>query len=296
MTAEIDVEIIAAAKNASLDPATLLAVVEVEANGQFFARIKGHDEPLIRFEGHYFDRRLSGNARKMARGAGLSHPVSGTIANPRTQAERWHLLDRACEISADAAYESTSWGIGQVMGAHWKALGYPSVMALVNDARSGAAGQIRLLVRFIQHNNLAPLLIQKDWSAFARRYNGPGFRKNNYDGKLRASFARHSARLADAAQRQSKVEVFKIGMKGEAVAELQTSLASMGFTVDPTGIFDVSTRNAVVRFQSQNRLLPDGIVGEKTAKALAEAMTTPRSNSRTVRFLSFSRQLFGLRD
>jgi hypothetical protein len=50
------------------------------------AMIGGRAEPLIRFEGHYFDRRLSGTKREEARRAeGLSSPTAGAIANPASQ-------------------------------------------------------------------------------------------------------------------------------------------------------------------------------------------------------------------
>ena len=46
-----------------VEPAALLAVAEVESGGRAHARVNGRDEPLIRFEGHYFHRRLTGAAR-----------------------------------------------------------------------------------------------------------------------------------------------------------------------------------------------------------------------------------------
>ncbi|WP_369294350.1 N-acetylmuramidase domain-containing protein, partial [Klebsiella pneumoniae] len=45
-----------AAREFGLEPKALLAIAEVESAGQVFARIDGRNEPLIRFEGHYFDR------------------------------------------------------------------------------------------------------------------------------------------------------------------------------------------------------------------------------------------------
>ena len=39
-------------------PAALLAVALVETRGVPFVEVKGAKQPLIRFEGHYFDRLL----------------------------------------------------------------------------------------------------------------------------------------------------------------------------------------------------------------------------------------------
>ncbi|MGH8010823.1 MAG: N-acetylmuramidase domain-containing protein, partial [Candidatus Binatia bacterium] len=108
------------ANEAEIDPAALLAIAEVESGGRALFDINGGKEPAIRFEGHYFDRRLSGRLRDYARTNGLSAPVAGQIRNPKSQAARWLLLERAMGLSKKAALESTSWGLGQVMGAHWQ--------------------------------------------------------------------------------------------------------------------------------------------------------------------------------
>lgn len=61
----------------------------------------------------------------------------------------------------------------------------------------------------------------------------------------------------------------KIGSRSEEVSAVQQALKEKGYynyTVD--GIFGTRTRSAVVSFQKDNGLDPDGIAGEKTLKAL----------------------------
>lgn len=61
----------------------------------------------------------------------------------------------------------------------------------------------------------------------------------------------------------------KIGSRSEEVRAVQESLKNKGYydyTVD--GIFGTRTRSAVISFQRDNGLSPDGIAGEKTLKAL----------------------------
>lgn len=61
----------------------------------------------------------------------------------------------------------------------------------------------------------------------------------------------------------------KIGSTGNQVSEIQSRLKKWGYyngAVD--GIFGTQTRNAVIKFQKQNGLTPDGIVGSKTLAAL----------------------------
>jgi hypothetical protein len=64
-------EITAIADEFGLDPAALLAVAEVESGGQVFAVVNDKPEPLVRFEGHYFDARLTHEKKLKARAAGI---------------------------------------------------------------------------------------------------------------------------------------------------------------------------------------------------------------------------------
>jgi hypothetical protein len=193
-------EIISLARLAGIDPAALLAVAEVESGGRALFDVNGKKEPAIRFEGHYFDRRLAGRIRDQARQAGLSAPEAGRVRNPKTQRERWLLLERAVSIHKKAALESTSWGLGQVMGAHWEWLGYSSIDELVAEARSSVGGQVRLMLNFIDKAGLKTALEQKDWRNFARRYNGPAFARNQYDSRMAAAFERWNRSISHILQ------------------------------------------------------------------------------------------------
>lgn len=265
-TAETIAEIVAAARSLNVEPEALLAVAEVESGGQAFALVNGRREPLIRFEGHYFDQRLNEEKRAAARQAGLASPVAGAVANPPTQAERWTMLRRAAAIDARAAHESVSWGLGQVMGAHWARLGYASVDALVAEARESVAGQARLMALYIEKAGLAAALGGHDWNAFARGYNGPGYRKYAYDEKIAAAYDRYTAKPG------AKPAVLRRGSRGEAVLALQRDLAALGYRLDADGAYGPGTAEAVRRFQADHGLQADGITGPQTHAAVAKAL------------------------
>ena len=133
-------EIEKVAQEFGIEPAALLAIAEVESGGSVFAMIDGRAEPLIRFEGHYFDRRLAGDAQAEARAEGLASPNAGEIANPASQAARWRLLQRAAAIDRKAAYESVSWGLGPGDG---RALGMARLRRCRRAGRGGARGRRR---------------------------------------------------------------------------------------------------------------------------------------------------------
>lgn len=194
--------VLAAAREAGtregVDPAVLLAVALVETGGRSLARVGARFEPLIRFEGHYFHRLLPEALRAQARAAGLAHPRAGAVANPPGQEGRWRLLDLAAALDREAAFASTSWGLGQVMGAHGKRLGYNSAQALAEAARATVAGQLTVAARFLKLGALDRMLAAGDFAGFARRYNGPGFRANRYDAKIRAAWREARTALREA--------------------------------------------------------------------------------------------------
>jgi hypothetical protein len=182
------------------------------------------------------------------------------------------MLERAAAIDRKAAYESVSWGLGQVMGAHWARLGYAGVEELAAEARTGIAGQVRLMARYIGKAGLIEALRAHDWPAFARGYNGPTYWRNGYDAKLDAAYRHYSARPPAAAGSSRSAPPLRQGARGEAVSGLQRGLAALGYAVDIDGIFGPATAAAVRRFQTEHGLGADGIVGTRTAVALQDAM------------------------
>ncbi len=70
-------------------------------------------------------------------------------------------------------------------------------------------------------------------------------------------------------------DVLKKGSSGENVEKLQSELKKKGYlAVEVSGYFGSMTEAAVKKFQSENKLTVDGIVGEGTGKALFGAAWT----------------------
>jgi hypothetical protein len=276
---EVIDEITAAARELDIEPAALLAVADVESGGQPYAVIRGKKEPLIRFEGHYFDRRLSGGKRERARRAGLASPVPGAVRNPSGQAARWRLLTRAEAIDREAARESVSWGLGQVMGAHWKMLGYASVHSFVAEVRESVRGQARVMARFIAEGNIEDALKRHDWTAFARGYNGPMFARHAYARRIEEAFVAYGGNadaLAYPFAANGEPALLSIGSTGPAVTRLQQGLTERGYAVEADGVFGPRTAAALRKFQAEHGLAADGIAGPLTTAVLcAEAEMSP---------------------
>lgn len=182
----------------TVELAAVKAVYKVESNGKGFVG----DQPKILFEGHVFWQRLKDlglRPETLARGnEDILYPkwtkefyVGGGAEHGR--------LERAMAIHRDAALESASWGLFQIMGYHWKRLGYASIDEFVALMSEHESKQLDAFCRFINDKKdrsgrtLTRMLAEKDWSSFAYCYNGEGYRKNAYDDKLRDQYQRYKA-------------------------------------------------------------------------------------------------------
>src|SRR5574344_1672692 len=67
----------------------------------------------------------------------------------------------------------------------------------------------------------------------------------------------------------STIGLSKVGSQSEEVKSIQQALKDKGYyNSNVDGIFGTKTKNAVIAFQKDNGLSPDGVVGEKTLSAL----------------------------
>lgn len=123
--------------------------------------------------------------------------VQPDLVNKKTggylgKAAEYKRLDGAKLIDERSALESCSWGAYQIMGYHWKLLGFESVYDLVSKMDQSERGQLECFVKFIKANPvLLKAIREDDWPTFARYYNGSNYRANKYDEKLAAAFKKH---------------------------------------------------------------------------------------------------------
>lgn len=177
------------------DPRQLRAVARVEGGGS------GWDDAgllKILWERHWLWKRVKVSALwSVARQAYLSNPTPGgyTVdADGDGINDSWEkLADAAGLFGFDVAAECASFGKFQIMGAHWKALGYRSVREFVWLLSLSEAEHYAAFARFIEANGLAPALRKIDGNpinarGFAAGYNGSAYEKNSYDVKIAAAW------------------------------------------------------------------------------------------------------------
>lgn len=234
------------------DVAALRAVAEVEARGAPFLE---DGRPPILFERHVFSRRTEGAHDAAHPELSASEP-GGYRGGPA----EYDRLSAAIALDRAAALESASWGKFQIMGFNSGLSGYASVEAFVADMCQSEARQLAAFASFVAARRLDRFLRTRDWAAFARGYNGPAYRRNRYDERMREAYRRHAGRRA-----QGDGDAFRV----ETLHDLQVALNFLGAEAGPAdGLMGPRTRAAILRFQAQCRLARTG----RASPALMQAV------------------------
>lgn len=99
-------------------------------------------------------------------------------------------LSKAYQLNKVAALESCSWGAFQIMGDYWSAMKYKSIDDFLKSMSRSQKEQLKGFVAYIKYVNpvIKKHLAAKNWVAAASAYNGPGYKDNNYDEKLKKAY------------------------------------------------------------------------------------------------------------
>lgn len=172
-----------------VEVAAIKAVVEIEA-GKTHQGFVAPGQPIINFDLTMFRRfatRRGVNLSKYSK----SHSV--VFASSRGSQTRAHKrLEAAKTIHPHAAIEGTFWGMFQIGGFNWKKCGASSLDDFVCRMSRSERDQLDMFAEFITNVGLLKPLQQKNWSTFARGYNGPGYARRAYHTRMAQAYARLS--------------------------------------------------------------------------------------------------------
>ncbi len=228
------------------------AVIRVETSGVGFLADR---RPVILFERHWFSRLTGGRFDELA--PEISNRRPGGYG--RRGAPQYERLERALALDREAALRSTSWGLGQVMGFNAELAGFADVERMVAAMVESEDAQLDGMAGFIAGQGLVPHLVRRDWAGFARRYNGPAYRRNRYDEKLETAYRRYrDGPLPDLEIRAAQLRLLYLGH-------------------DPRGIdgfIGPRTAAALRAFQERSGLPATGLLDEATGRALERAVET----------------------
>lgn len=233
------------------DMPVLWAVLAVESRGFGFLPDR---RPKILFERHIFRRETNG--RFDAAAPDLSAASGGGYVGGATEYDRLGralALCRKARIGDEPALRSASWGLGQVMGFNAKAAGSATAAAMAAAMAEAEDAQLAGMIGFIVSVRLDARLRARDWTGFARTYNGPAFSRNQYDIKLKAAYEKFSS---------------GVGRDLRARAA-QGALLYLGYRVgEPDGIVGQNTRAAIAAFRRDAGLGSGDALNEATFAAL----------------------------
>lgn len=154
------------------------AIDEVESSGRGFCPTT--KRIMIQFEPHWFKR-----FTRLTKGLWVSNKVD-------VQSREWQAFNNAFSLNPEKAMKSTSIGRMQVMGFHYKRLGFKTVGAMWDYAKKCEANQLWLGLKFIQTDKrLYTALLAKDWKTVARLYNGQNYYIKGYHTKLKNAELKH---------------------------------------------------------------------------------------------------------
>jgi hypothetical protein len=224
----------------------LWALIKVETSGCGYLADR---RPQIRFERHRFSRRTEGRFDGPA--PDISNPVAGGYAGGSGEYER---LAQAIRLDRDAAIESTSWGLGQVLGCHAKAAGFPNAREFVRKNTESEDAQLAAMAGFIAHEELDAPLRQGNWAAVAQAYHGSSHADHDHQGQL--------SRWSDFFETHGTPDL--------RVREVQVAMMLLGYaprgSVD--GMYGPHTGDALLRFMQDEGMYPER--GAKLTDALVE--------------------------
>lgn len=179
-----DIQIRQLAQNNGWEYAALKAIIAVESGGAGFDPVTG--KIIIQFEPNWFKREYDDWKKHSIGYTWFYNGVSN-------QKEEWKAFNSAFILDPDAAMQATSIGIMQVMGFHYRDIGFKTVGDMWDYAKESEANQIDLAIRFINNNPaLVAAVKNTNWRMVAYYYNGSGYKKYSYDTKLENAYKKYN--------------------------------------------------------------------------------------------------------
>lgn len=170
----------------SCEVTALKAVSDVESSGVGYF---SNGAPCLLFEAQQFSKFTQHEYDE-------SHPDISSRTWDRSLylggSKEYTRLQKAMLLNRKAALKSASYGRYQIMGFNYKEAGYDDIEVFVSEMFFSESHHLIAFVYFIKSNlKLLNAIQQKDWSTFARYYNGREYAKNHYDEKLQKAYEQY---------------------------------------------------------------------------------------------------------
>lgn len=177
------------ANELQVEVAAIKAVVVIEAGKDMC----GFWAPGVPVVNH--DRSMWAKSRRLVT-SNAKAPANTTIPPGLTSTfarNAWQKLINARKINIQQANMSTFWGMFQIGGFNYRLCGCSSIEEFVELMSYSELEQLELFAALITNCKFVQYLRDKNWTAFARRYNGPGYARRGYHKKMASAYKRFKA-------------------------------------------------------------------------------------------------------
>ena len=167
-----------------VEVAAIKAVVKIEA-GPKLQGFWAPGVPVANYVQSLFNKYKSKTKGRKIKDAKVPSGLTGYAL------KEWTALTNARKINADAADMGTYWGMFQIGGFNYKLCGCRSVEEMVEKVCESEFSQLEMFAIFIRNAGMLEALQKKDWTAFARKYNGPSYAKRGYHTRMAKEYANY---------------------------------------------------------------------------------------------------------
>lgn len=176
-----------------VEVAAIKAVVEIEA-GRAHRGFWTEGKPVLNFDLTIYRNRASRHGLNLNKYASR-YPVIFSRPDIKKygsqQAAVQARFDAAAAIDSVTAIEGTFWGMFQIGGFNYRLCGTQSPQEFYRLVSRSERDQLELFGEFITRSGLLSSLKNKNWSAFARGYNGPSYAARGYHRRLQAAYNKY---------------------------------------------------------------------------------------------------------
>ena len=130
------------------------------------------------------NRAINRTKREAAQYFSNKYPtLIGSQGNYGTFSSQLTKLENAKKLNVSFAIQSCSWGRFQVMGKYYDMI-YKTASELEQGQNQCELQHLALFKGYLEKFNMIQPMKDKDWNLIAYRYNGSGYKTNNYHTKM----------------------------------------------------------------------------------------------------------------
>lgn len=167
-----------------VEVAAIKAVVSIEA-GNSLKGFYAPGVPVVNFDRVMYNRYVTKTPGRGVKGEKVPAGLKGYAL------QEWTQLINARKVHATAAYMGTFWGMFQIGGFNYKRCGCSTVDEFVSLVSESEFAQLELFAKFITNCGMLDDLRNKNWTGFARKYNGANYAKRGYHTKMANAYKRY---------------------------------------------------------------------------------------------------------